>query len=149
MQIYYQEQGADSYLDFTEQELEDLALNHMVPSRVETGDVGLGALRELNGLGDYLVTEFQGSDIIVNKESMIIKRDIGAANGVVHHIDKVIEPVTSSVYEVLADDPAYSLFAEGLTRTGLKDTLNVIDFPYGQKMARTRFTILAVAGYHF
>ncbi|MFH0756003.1 MAG: fasciclin domain-containing protein [Bacteroidota bacterium] len=145
MHIYYTEKGASSYLDFTVDELKELALNHMVPIQVESGDVGLGALRELNGLGDYLVTEFRGSDIIVNKESMVIKRDIRAANGVVHHIDRVIKPVTKSVYEVLAADPSYSLFSEGLNLTRLRDTLNVIDFPYGKKLARTRFTILAVA----
>ncbi len=145
MQLYYAEKGASSYLDFTVDELKELALNHMVPIQVESGEVGLGALRELNGLGDYLVTEFRGSDIIVNKESMVIKRDIRAANGVIHHIDRVIKPVTRSVYEVLAGDPSYTLFSEGLNLTHLKDTLNVIDFQYGQKQARTRFTILAVA----
>jgi hypothetical protein len=38
-----------------------------------------------------------------------------------------------------------TLFTEGLDRTMLKDTLNLISFPYGTKSARTRFTLLAVA----
>ncbi|MBN2699463.1 MAG: fasciclin domain-containing protein [Bacteroidales bacterium] len=144
MEAYYTENGVSSYTDFSEEFLKDLAMNHMVPSRMETGDFGLGAIRDLNALGDYLVTEFDGAEIIVNKQSLIIKRNISAANGVIHLIDRVIEPVKMSVYEFLASNPSFSLFKEGLDRTGLSDTLNVIDFPYGNKDARTRFTILAV-----
>ncbi len=145
MEAYYAEKGVSSYLDFSETDLENLALNHLVPSKIESGDFGLGSIRDLNALGDYLVTEFDGADIILNKYSKIIDRDVPAANGVIHLIDKVIEPVTLSVYELIAANPSYSLFAEGLKRTKLKDTLEIIDFTYGNRMARTRFTLLAVA----
>ena len=96
-------------------------------------------------MGDFIVTEFLGSDIILNKRSKIIKRDIQASNGVIHHIDKVLDPITKSVYEVLEGNPSYSIFTEGIKRTNLKDTLQVINFMYGSKPARTRFTILAIA----
>ena len=114
MQIFYAEQGVTSFLDFPQEFIEDLTRNHMVTSAMYSGDFGLGAIRDLNGLNDYLVTEFEGSDIIVNKYSKIVDRDIPAANGVVHVVDRVIEPVTVSVYELVAEDPSYSLFAAGL-----------------------------------
>lgn len=145
MNLYYDDLGRSGLADFTLEEMETLALNHMVPIAVESGDVGLGSLREFNGIGDYLVTEFQGSDIIVNKQSIVIDRDIIAANGVVHLVDRVIEPVERSIYQVLEEHPGYSIFAEGLERTGLKDTLNMISFPYGDSEARTRFTVIAIA----
>jgi uncharacterized surface protein with fasciclin (FAS1) repeats len=145
LESYYQEKGVSSLDELSDESLKSLALNHLVASRMETGDFGLGAIRELNGLGDFLVTEFEGAEIIVNKESYIVKRNIAAANGVIHLIDKVIEPVSLSVYEMISTDPSYSLFTEGLNRTGLKDTLNIIEFPYGNNTARTRFTLLAVA----
>ncbi|HDR67810.1 MAG TPA: fasciclin domain-containing protein, partial [Bacteroidaceae bacterium] len=144
MEAFYTKKGVSSYSDFTEEFLKDLALNHLVPNKIETGDFGLGAIRELNALGDYLVTEFDGADIIVNKNSLIIKRNISAANGVIHIVDQVIEPVTISVYALIEDNPSFTLFTEGLKQTGLKDTLEIIEFPYGTKMARTRFTVLAV-----
>ena len=49
------------------------------------------------------------------------------------------------IFTAVSSDPSYSIFAEGLSLTGLKDTLQIITFPYGNKVARTRFTLLAVA----
>lgn len=143
MLAYYKEHPT---VDFTNIDVQKkLVLNHLVANTIPTGDFMLGALRDTNAIGDYLVTEFQGADITVNKVSKIVKRDIIAANGYIHVISTVIDPVTSSVYDKIASDPSYSLFAEGLKRTGLKDTLQIISFPYGKKKARTRFTVLAVA----
>jgi uncharacterized surface protein with fasciclin (FAS1) repeats len=144
MKAYYQEKGVGSYLDFTEDFQKQLVLNHIITMQIETGDIGLGAIREVNGIGDYIVSEFQGSDIILNKNSKIVKRDIRAANGIIHLVDRVFDPVTKSVFEVLESNPSYSIFTEGLKLTGLKDTLQVITFPYGTREARARFTILAI-----
>jgi len=41
-------------------------------------------------------------------------------------------------------NPEFKIFKEGLERSGIKDTLQLITFPYGNRTARTRFTILAV-----
>jgi uncharacterized surface protein with fasciclin (FAS1) repeats len=145
MREYYALKGVSSFRDFAPDFQYDLVMNHLIPSRIETGDIGLGAIRDVNGIGDYLVTEFDGAEIILNKYSKIIRRNVITANGVVHHVQKVLDPVSKSVFEVLEEMPAFSLFTEGLRRTNLKDTLNLIEFPFGQRMARTRYTILAVA----
>ncbi len=144
MTAYYTSKGIKTGTDLSKEAADALVRNHVVPAQVASGDVGLGALRVPNALGDYLVTEFSGADIVLNKNSTIIKRNVQAANGVIHHIDKVIEPVSKSVYDVLKANPAFSLFAQGLERTNIKDTLQIIEFPYGKKVARTRYTILAV-----
>ena len=145
MQEYYSEKGISSYSQLSADEQWNLAMNHVIDAEISSGDIGLGALLEVNGINDYIVSEFQGADIILNKNSKIIKRDIQAANGVVHLVSKVLEPVTKSVYEVLSSNPSYSIFTKGIEMTGLKDTLETITFPYGNKTARTRFTILAIA----
>lgn len=145
MKAYYTEKGVKSYTEFSEEFLKTLTLNHIIGIKIETGDIGLGAISEPNAIGDFVVTEFEGADIILNKYSKIIKRDIIASNGVVHHINKVLDPITKNIYEVLAGNPSYSIFTEGLKRTNLKDTLQTISFMYGKRPARTRFTILAIA----
>ncbi len=144
MKEYYNLKGVKSYSEFSAEFQKQLVLNHIIGSHIETGDIGLGAIRDPNAIGDYIVSEFEGADIILNKYSKIIKRDIITSNGVIHHINKVLDPVTKSVYDVLNDNPSYSIFTEGLKRTGFKDTLMTITFPYGTKTARTRFTVMAI-----
>jgi uncharacterized surface protein with fasciclin (FAS1) repeats len=144
MFAYYKEQGKNSINDFDEKSLLNLAYNHLITNEIPTGDFGLGALRDTNALGDYIVTEFAGSDIILNKQSKIIDRDIRLANGYAHIIDKVIDPVTRDLYSIVAENPSYKIFTEGLKLTRIKDTLQIITFPYGNRTARTRFTLLAV-----
>ena len=80
MFAYYKGKGVNSLMDFDEKTRKKLALNHIITNEIPTGDFGLGALRDTNAIGDFLVTEFQSSDIILNKESKIIKRDVRLAN---------------------------------------------------------------------
>ena len=144
MFAYYRENGKNSLDEFDMSFLKKLILNHLITNEISAGDVGLGAIRDTNAIGDYLVTEFQGSDIILNKKSKIIDRDIRLANGFAHVIDRVIDPVTKDIYTMIVEDPSFKIFADGLKITGIKDTLQEIYIPYGKWTARTRFTILAV-----
>jgi len=148
MKQYYTDNNT-SFEQLQLQDMKNLVYNHLILNEIQTGDMGLGAIRDTNAIGDYLVTEFQGSDIIINKQSKITKRDIPVANGFIHQIDKVIDLVTITVYDQIKANPAYSLFAQGLELSGLKDTLQQIKSVYGIKNGvnqyiRTRYTILAV-----
>ncbi|UCH14231.1 MAG: fasciclin domain-containing protein, partial [Bacteroidales bacterium] len=145
LQEYYLENNLTSYLDLDSVALRSLILNHLVGQEIPSNDIGLGTLRDTNARGDYVATEFLGSDIILNKVAMIIDRDIYTANGVIHAIDKVLNPIEDDVYTILENTPGYTLFTAGLQMTGLMDTLKTIRFLYGPRYARTRFTILAVA----
>jgi len=144
MFAFYKENGKKSLDDFSMDFLNQLVRNHLITNEISSGDIGLGALRDTNAIGDYLVTEFQGSDIILNKKSKIVDRDVRLANGFAHIIDRVIDPVNKDIYTVIAEDPSYKIFSEGLKLTGIKDTLQLISFKYGKRTARTRFTLLAV-----
>ncbi len=144
MFAFYKLKGVNSLMDLDEKFRNNLLRNHIITNEIPTGDMGLGAIRDTNAIGDFLVTEFQGADIILNKYSKIIDRDVRLANGYAHVIDQVIDLVTKDVYTVITEDSSYKIFAEGLRVTGLKDTLQLISFPYGNKTARTRFTIFAV-----
>ena len=144
MLAYYREKNVSSLEGLSQETLTSLIRNHLITNEINTSEFGLGALRDTNAIGDYLVTEFDGSDIIIEKHSKLVKRNIRTANGYIHIIDKVIEPVTADIFTVIASDPSYKIFTEGLRLSGLKDTLQLIRFPFGKKVARTRFTVLAV-----
>jgi uncharacterized surface protein with fasciclin (FAS1) repeats len=144
MFAYYQEKGVNSISDFDDDFNRQLILNHLITSEINTSDMGLGALRDTNSIGDFLVTEFEGSDIVLNRRATISKRDIRLANGYAHQISKVIEPVTKDIFTVLSENPSLTIFTEGLVRAGLKDTLQLVSFKYGNTTNRTRYTLLAV-----
>jgi uncharacterized surface protein with fasciclin (FAS1) repeats len=145
MKAYYAEKSINSFSDLDSLTRRELVLNHLVAQDFTVSEYQLGTLSKKNAIGDNIVTEIQGADIIINKFSKITKRDIRVSNGIIQIIDKVLDPLKLSVYDKLAADPSYSIFTEGLKRTGLKDTLQVITFLYGQNLARTRYTILAIA----
>ena len=144
MFAYYKEKGVNSLTDFDHKSLVNLIYNHLITNEINTSDFGMGAIRDTNALGDYLVTEFDGSDIILNKYSKIIKRNVRLANGYAHVIDRVIDPITKDIYTVVSENPSFKIFADGLKITGIKDTLQLISFHYGKRMARNRFTLFAV-----
>jgi len=141
---YYSAKGKSSYTDFTKEELSQVVRNLVIPAEIYTNDIGLGSLSEKNAIGDYLVSEFEGIDILINKYSKITHRDIKVANGLIHMIDKVIDPVTKGTYTTINELESFSIFTKALELAGLKDTLDIIEIPYGLGTARVRYTILAV-----
>jgi len=145
MIAYYKQKKVSSLEEFSDTFMEELIGNHIIGFEIPTDEMGLGALSQTNAIGDYLTSEFEGSDIIISKNSKIIKRNIRTANGFIHIIDKVLDPVTKDIFSVISSNPSFKIFTKGLELTGIKDTLQLISFPYGKTIARTRFTILAVA----
>lgn len=119
--------------------------NHIIGTSIVTEEMGIGALPETNLLGDYIASDLDNTDILLNKEAIITQRDIKLSNGYIHEIDKTIPIIEKSIYQTLKDMPAYSLFLEGLKRTGLSDTLALISYELGGFEARNRYTVLAVA----
>jgi uncharacterized surface protein with fasciclin (FAS1) repeats len=142
---YLAEAGIASIAGMSEELARELVLNHLTDVRIFSTEIGLGALIKVNALGDFLSSEFVGPEIYINKESRIVKRDIVAANGIIHAVNKVIKPVHDDVATILALKQGYSIFNQGLASTGIIDTLKLIEFPYGNFIARTRYTILAVS----
>ncbi|HPR31189.1 MAG TPA: fasciclin domain-containing protein [Prolixibacteraceae bacterium] len=143
-QAYYVLKGKNSYTDFTDDELIRLLRNHVIPAEITTSDIGLGSIGTRNAIGDYLVSEFDGDEIIINKYSKITKRNITVANGVIHKIDRVIDPISLGTYSTFKEFSEYSIFTQGLEKAGLSDTLDILEIPYGRTTARVRYTILAV-----
>src|SRR3989339_543470 len=146
MFAYYTSKGVSSYNEIETEELKNFVLNHIFKGSIGTGAIGLGALPFKNGLNDYIASDLQETEIILNKKAKIIKRDIEVSNGFIHHIDKVLEPFDDDdhIFAVLSALEGYTIFTEGLVRAGISDTLNDISFPYGNTTAKVNFTLLAV-----
>ena len=141
---YYKEKKVNSLTDLSDASRQSLIRNHIYCSLQGTDRIGLGTIRDTNALGDYMTSEFKDADIILNKNAKIIRKDIQVANGIVHVLDKGLDPVTKDIYTLVSENPAYTIFSEGLRLTGIKDTLQIISFKGVSKLVRTRFTLFAV-----
>ncbi len=67
-----------------------------------------------------------GTGFLINDESLIRSGDIEAHNGVVHIINKVIEPSDLTIVELIAEDEDFILFYNALIETELFKELQLI-----------------------
>lgn len=112
---------------------------HLVNGLISSGNFPLGALPDSTTTGDYLTIGFletvDSIIYLVNNDAPIVKADIELSNGLIHVIDKVLQPVYNSSYDWLKLNEGFSIFTEALEVTGLQDTLFTSSMNY---------TILAV-----
>ncbi|MFC2098992.1 fasciclin domain-containing protein [Bacteroidota bacterium] len=104
-----------------------LSRYHIVNTRIVTNDFPLGALPDttLNGY-TLTINYIIGEDSIyfkVNNRALVTREDMEMANGIIHIVDVPLEPVVFSGWDWINNNPDYSLFAEVLELTKLKDTL--------------------------
>lgn len=100
---------------------------------------GNGKLQDSTASGDYLITKFRAGGvnaIYVNDVARIVSKDVEVTNGVIHVIDKVLDPVLRTLKDVVETEPSYSIFREALRLTGLDVVLDQI-YVDGRKNYRT------------
>jgi uncharacterized surface protein with fasciclin (FAS1) repeats len=129
------------------QQIEDvryLLKFHILLSKKRASSFAEGRLSDTTGTGDFLTTSFtEGggiNNVYVNKKSKIIAPDISADNGVIHVIDKVLDPFIDPVPVVLEKNGGYTIFVEAMKQTGYFDDYSEIYTGTGN---RAWFTIFA------
>ncbi|MDR1417076.1 MAG: fasciclin domain-containing protein [Prevotellaceae bacterium] len=134
VRIYLQEKGKSSVAELSPDECAQVVKYHVVRHSVEdqvafaTADFVGGRLPLATMLAKYLTTKTindNGSITIqINRQANILQKDIQAANGYIHKIDRVLEPPAETCGERIAALPEeYSLFKEIMRVTGWIDTL--------------------------
>lgn len=104
-----------------------LSRYHVVNQSVLSNDFPLGALPDTSLTGDYLTIAYiEGEDSTyykVNNFAEVEREDLIMTNGIIHVVDRVLEPITFSGYDWLRENEDYSIIADLFELTGLKDTL--------------------------
>jgi uncharacterized surface protein with fasciclin (FAS1) repeats len=127
---YILDQGKSSIDDFTEEELKTLVRYHVIIDTINSTRFTDGKLPTPTMYGQYLTARAyfeEGHSVFkINKYAEVEHLDIRVANGIIHSIKSVLEPVVVSVAGLIDADPDLSIFAEALKQTGLYDTLDII-----------------------
>ena len=129
VELYLKEHGKSSVDELTKAECDTIAWNHIIKYAYFTTDLSDGNIPSAN-LNDRYLTFSTDSDSVsgvaayyINKNSKLIARDDSVENGVVHTLDRVIQPSSSYLPELMKDDKAISLFTSALQLTSLADSL--------------------------
>ncbi len=112
-----------------------IARSHLLNLAYHTADLGEGALPTRNFNNRYLGINYdvvgEKFYIMVNNKSAIIDGDNEVENGIIHIVDKAINPVEMNVPQLIASCDFFSIFNEALNVTGFKDSLALdLDMSY-------------------
>jgi uncharacterized surface protein with fasciclin (FAS1) repeats len=120
---------------------------HLVNGRIPSNEFPNGALADKT-ISNYYLTIFfrEENDIVtfsVNDESVVLTTDIILANGTIHTIDKMLNPVVFTSYEWLEQSSDFTIFSELLNKCGLADTLNAFELDELGREVYNEYTVFA------
>lgn len=155
---YLSDKGKTSVDQIDLAELKNLVRFHLLSDTIRSNTFTDGKLPSLTMFGQYLITGAKNvngkTSIVVNRQANILQSDITLGNGIIHVIDKVLQPAKFSVAQLIENNPKYSIFNAALKATGLYDTLNIL--PANNPDMRRKFltvlaesdSVLKVAGFN-
>ena len=118
LEAYKKEQGMTG---FTDEQARRLIEYHILKSILTTEIMGNGGLKETTIAGDYLEASLTDrNEIVLNRRSKIVKRDLKFTNGYMHRIDQVLQPMDLTVKELIWKNNLYSLFKALWERSGFE-----------------------------
>lgn len=100
---------------------------HIVPGADYAHSAFTGMIPDTTASGDYLLVKYGDAginSIYVNEDALIVKRDIQVINGYLHKIDKVLDPVVRTIWNVISENPNYSIFKEAVELCELDEWLS-------------------------
>jgi len=120
---------------------------HLVNMAIHSTRFPYGALPDSTASGEYLTITIEVSEdttiYMVNNLAAVTGRNIEVSNGYIHVIDNMLEPISFSSYDWLADNPSFSIISALFEVTGLKDTMGVFRRTGTGLMVKNPYTILA------
>ena len=112
-----------------------IARTHLIERNYHTAEFGEGAIGKWN-FNDMIITiNYKVTDerfyIMLNNNSAIISGDHDVENGIVHLIDRPIDPIRSSIAPQIGKHDFFSLFHSAMAATGFADAVShIIDDTY-------------------
>ena len=104
-----------------------IARNHIVETMCRTAEMGEGALgtRNFNRrlLGVNYIVKDERFYIMLNNSAAIIDGDNQVENGIIHIVDKIVDPSSKNVPELIRATQFFKIFTSALNLTGFADSL--------------------------
>jgi uncharacterized surface protein with fasciclin (FAS1) repeats len=124
---------------------------HTVVARAyELADFRNGKLRDSTASGDYLVCRFEdgaNGGVYINHTCKIIRWDIKVANGYIHELSQVIDPVVENLYTFLTTNNRYSIFAQAVALTNNEELFTRMDVELPKMRSRRTLFVTPDSNY--
>ena len=129
MHNYYEQLGKNSLKDFPYDTLLKVAYDHIIKDAVMTSDKFYeGRIASLSMSQRYISVSFKSFPIIVvNDKSNILDLDVEVHNGVIHEIDKVLQPTNLTIMGAIENDSLFTMFYEALRLTKIEDKMRLVE----------------------
>lgn len=136
--IFLAEKNISSISELTDKECDTIAKTHIIGYAFYFTDIYEGALPFPNRLDRYLVytldtlpeserVDSEGNTrnyaYRINRYATLLERDDTVQNGVMHIVDRVIQPSNSFLPDIIKQDSTISIFYQALVLTGLADSI--------------------------
>ena len=130
MFAFYKDKGKNSLEDFSYDTLKVMAYDHIINGTILNYiNFVDGRLPNLTMSDRYISITFTDSGTTyvnrtpLKRGSLILRKDVNVHNGVIHILDRVLDPTRDGVSAAISKDERFSLFFDALERTGLADSL--------------------------
>lgn len=124
MKEFYLLKGKKSLKDFSLDSLKIIAFDHIINGGVILkSDFTVGRMPNLTMSDRYISVSYTDGLTYINDNSQLVQPNILVHNGVVHCIDRVLNPTRLGVSEVIRKDSTFTLFYSALELTGLVDSI--------------------------
>jgi uncharacterized surface protein with fasciclin (FAS1) repeats len=101
-----------------------------------------GRLVDSTAAGNYLITRFESNgNLYVNDMARVIERDVVTVNGIIHVLDRVIEPIFETLWGVLQKKSDFSIFTAALEATGINEPIDRVTLAGGVRYWGTLFAV--------
>ena len=152
VQAYLQAKGYATVDDIPLADAIYLMRYHIIPGNAYTHSSFSGQILDTTASGDYLTVKYREGGInsmYVNDASLIIRKDIETINGYLHKIDKLLDPIMVSVWDLLNQQNNYSIFREAFEYCQLDEWLKARNKTVNEKSVRDYKTIFVVSNETF
>ena len=128
MHEFYLSKGKTSLKGFTVDTLKKIAYDHIIKGYEVTSENFIDGLMPYLTMSDRFISSSSRSVnnafvYYINNTSAILTKDIEVSNGIIHVINRVIDPSVLNIAQAIRSNTKFSIFSEALVKTGLMDSM--------------------------
>jgi len=103
--------------------LRDTLLLHIASGKIVTEAMKDNSkIATLDGSGELRINIVDDGETIVAQGGEIVLPNQGASNGIIHVIDRVLEPTAGDIKDILKSDPNFSIFSQMIENSAMNFT---------------------------